>query len=258
MSISSLNNIAFNPYQLTPAVNSFAQEANLQPENQPAGEQNNFAIGDANAAQSFKQENNSQSNNQSASQQEQATNQTSKKDLERQEDEETKQVLEQLKARDREVRTHEQAHMAAAGPYAKGGINYEYESGPDGNKYAVGGHVDIDVSPISGDPAATIQKAQVVQKAALAPAEPSAQDRSVAAEAAKMEAQARSELLEKELEEKSDSADGKESSAVAGNESSKGNEAREANEIPANQIKPQEFLQPDRNDFEIRLSLQAS
>ena len=43
---------------------------------------------------------------------------------------------------------------------------------------------------------ATIDKAQVVRAAALAPARPSAQDRQVAAAATRMEAEARRELVE--------------------------------------------------------------
>lgn len=118
--------------------------------------------------------------------------------------EEEQEVVDELQARDREVRAHEQAHLAAAGPYAKGGPTYTYEEGPDGQQYAVGGEVSIDTSPVSGDPEATIQKAQVVRAAALAPAEPSAQDRAVAAAATKMEIQARQELREKETGQPSD------------------------------------------------------
>lgn len=99
-----------------------------------------------------------------------------------------------LAQRDREVRAHEAAHKGAAGRYARGGAEFEYERGPDGRQYAVGGEVSIDVSRPS-DPQAALQKAQVIRRAALAPAQPSAQDRSVAAEAAQMEQQAKSELL---------------------------------------------------------------
>jgi hypothetical protein len=102
--------------------------------------------------------------------------------------------LTELKQRDREVRSHEQAHVAAAGQYARGGPTFEYQVGPDGQRYAIGGEVDIDTSPIANDPAATIQKAQQLRAAALAPADPSAQDRRVAAKATQMEAQARAEL----------------------------------------------------------------
>lgn len=110
-------------------------------------------------------------------------------------DEEQAQLTE-LKSEDREVRAHEQAHIAAAGPYAQGGPSYEYEEGPDGNQYAVGGEVSIDTSSIPGDPEATIDKAKQVRAAALAPATPSSQDQRVAAAATQMAAQARVELAQ--------------------------------------------------------------
>lgn len=72
-------------------------------------------------------------------------------------EEEVEQVRE-LEARDREVRQHEQAHVAAGGPYVTSGPNYEFEEGPDGRRYAVGGNVGIDVSP-EDTPEATITKA---------------------------------------------------------------------------------------------------
>ncbi len=120
--------------------------------------------------------------------------------------EEELREVDRLKKRDAEVRRHEQAHKAAAGRYATGGPTYEYEKGPDGRQYAVGGEVQIDVSPVEGDPQATIQKMQQVRRAALAPAEPSAQDRKVAAEAARLEAQARAELSQGDADEQSGSS----------------------------------------------------
>ncbi|MBN2809850.1 MAG: hypothetical protein JXR80_10195 [Deltaproteobacteria bacterium] len=99
----------------------------------------------------------------------------------------------ELKKRDAEVKAHESAHMAAGGPYVRGGASYEYEKGPDNQNYAVGGEVSIDVSP-ENTPEATIRKMQVVKRAALAPKDPSSQDRSVAAQAAQTEARARLEL----------------------------------------------------------------
>lgn len=102
--------------------------------------------------------------------------------------------VQDLKARDREVRAHEAAHLAAAGGYAQGGANFSYSRGPDGKLYATGGEVSIDSSAVAGDPEATLRKSQVVQRAALAPAEPSGQDRQVAAEAAAMATQARQEI----------------------------------------------------------------
>lgn len=108
--------------------------------------------------------------------------------------EEEQKQIDELKARDREVKTHEQAHIAAGGSYVKGGATYDYQTGPDGKRYAVGGSVNIDTSPVDGDPEATIAKAQVVIKAALAPAEPSGQDQKVASAARQMMNEARKEL----------------------------------------------------------------
>ncbi|MBI5427646.1 MAG: hypothetical protein HZA02_05115 [Nitrospinae bacterium] len=115
--------------------------------------------------------------------------------------EEELKIVEQLKARDRQVRAHEQAHLSAAGPYAAGGPSFQYETGPDGQQYAVGGEVSIDASEVKGDPEATAQKAQAIQRAALAPADPSGQDVQVAAQAKAMEARAQREAAEKRADE---------------------------------------------------------
>jgi hypothetical protein len=109
--------------------------------------------------------------------------------------EEDAKQLEKLKARDREVRAHEAAHLAASGGLAQGGPSFAYQRGPDGNLYAIGGEVSIDVSPVSGDPEATIRKAETIRRAALAPASPSGPDRAVAASADQMESAARAEQL---------------------------------------------------------------
>lgn len=106
-----------------------------------------------------------------------------------------REQIQELAARDREVRAHEQAHAAVAGQYAQG-TSYTYQRGPDGVSYAIGGEVQIDTSPISGDPEATLRKAQQLRRAANAPADPSSQDARVAALAAQMELQARAELTE--------------------------------------------------------------
>ena len=114
-----------------------------------------------------------------------------------------KDVVRQLKERDAEVRRHENAHASVGGQYA-GSPQYEFQTGPDGKRYAVGGSVSIDVSPVPGEPEKTIEKMRIVRAAALAPAEPSGQDRRVAAEATKMEASARSELAEQKAAEASE------------------------------------------------------
>lgn len=100
-----------------------------------------------------------------------------------------------LKARDEEVRIHEQAHAAAGGQYA-GSPSYSYEQGPDGKRYVTDGEVQIDVSTIPGDPQATIDKMKQVYRAALAPAEPSSADRAVANEAQQNIAEAMSDLAQ--------------------------------------------------------------
>ncbi len=105
--------------------------------------------------------------------------------------------VEKLKSRDREVRAHEQAHQAAGAGLITRGASYSYQRGPDGQQYAIGGEVGIDVSPVTGDPAATLRKAEQIRGAALAPASPSPQDRAVAAAAAQMAAAARQEQAQK-------------------------------------------------------------
>lgn len=108
-------------------------------------------------------------------------------------------IIRELSQRDSEVRAHEQAHSAVGGQYA-GSANYTYQRGPDGVSYAVGGEVPIDVGPVNGDPRATLEKMKTVQRAALAPAEPSSQDRRVAAMAAQQASQARVEIVSESRE----------------------------------------------------------
>lgn len=122
-------------------------------------------------------------------------------------------MVQQLKQRDREVRTHEMAHLASAGQYARGGPTYSYQQGPDGKRYAVGGEVPIDMSK-EKTPEETLQKMQAIRRAALAPAEPSPTDRSVAASAAAMESQARRELQTEQTAPPEEQADNSELSAA--------------------------------------------
>nr|WP_283106534.1 putative metalloprotease CJM1_0395 family protein [Shewanella submarina] len=92
------------------------------------------------------------------------------------------QELEQLRARDREVKSHERAHAAVGGHYASS-PSYQFERGSDGKRYAISGEVQIDISPVPGDPQATVVKMQKVYAAAMAPVNPSMADIRVAAEA---------------------------------------------------------------------------
>lgn len=109
---------------------------------------------------------------------------------------EAQAMLEQLKARDLEVRQHEQAHLAAAGGLATSGASYTYQRGPNGVNYAIGGEVSIDTSP-GATPEETATRARTIQAAALAPAEPSGPDRAAAAQAQQMEMQARAEMAKR-------------------------------------------------------------
>jgi hypothetical protein len=110
-----------------------------------------------------------------------------------------RRVVAELQARDAEVRAHESAHKAAGGSLA-GGMSFSYQTGPDGRRYAVGGEVSIDTGA-ERDPQATIAKMQRVIAAALAPAQPSSQDRAVAAQARATMAEAQRQLLEQQRED---------------------------------------------------------
>ena len=133
---------------------------------------------------------------------------------------EEQRIVAELRARDREVRAHEQAHLRAAGHLASGGPKFEYEQGPDGKRYAVGGEVPIRI-PQGGSREEKLANAQRAQRAALAPANPSGQDRAVAARAAAMAREARAE----EREESDSPAEG----AVSASErAADGEESRSA------------------------------
>ena len=113
--------------------------------------------------------------------------------------EEQQKQVDELKKRDAEVRRHEEAHQRVGGQYASA-PSYEFQQGPDGKNYAVGGTVQIDTAPVEGDPDATIAKMEIVKRAALAPAEPSGQDRAVAAQADATAQAARQEKMDMEGE----------------------------------------------------------
>jgi hypothetical protein len=133
---------------------------------------------------------------------EQPTNTSSKNDPEssKSQDIENKlnqqRQLQQLKSIDRKVRAHELAHLTVGGRYITSGASFQYERGSDGRNYAVSGEVSIDTSEVPGDPQATLAKLIVVLRAALAPANPSAQDRRVAAQATSMILQARADIMQ--------------------------------------------------------------
>jgi hypothetical protein len=119
-----------------------------------------------------------------------------------------------LEERDREVRAHEEAHRRAGGQYVRGEPSFKYRVGPDGRRYAVDGEVQIDTTPVRGAPDATIRKMKQIRQAALAPADPSDQDRRVAAQAMAIERQARAELMRQRSEERRAGGDSGESTCT--------------------------------------------
>lgn len=125
-----------------------------------------------------------------------------------------KKLVQELKQRDQEVKAHEQTHKAAGGALVRGGASYSYQLGPDGKRYAIGGEVQIDVSEES-DPRATKTKMQQVRRAALAPAEPSAQDRAVASMASRIEAAADSEIKRQNAEQAMEPTTGSKEQALS-------------------------------------------
>ncbi|MES9845172.1 MAG: putative metalloprotease CJM1_0395 family protein [Candidatus Sedimenticola sp. PURPLELP] len=118
-----------------------------------------------------------------------------------------KAEIRKLQSRDREVRAHELAHLAAGGGVVRGGATYQYARGPDGRLYAVGGEVAISGGGVQGNPQATLQKAETIRRAALAPAKPSSQDLQVASSASLMAANARAEIRAEVREEQAEAAE---------------------------------------------------
>lgn len=113
------------------------------------------------------------------------------------------QQVRDLKKADREVRSHETARKAAAGAYARSAAQFETVVGPDGRRYAVGGEVAIDTSAIGGNPEATARKMEQVARAALAPSDPSTQDRAVAVQARQTASEARRDIILERADERS-------------------------------------------------------
>jgi len=145
------------------------------------------------------------------------------------------QKVQQLKNRDLEVKAHEQAHLSAAGSIAVGGARFTFTTGPNGVRYATGGEVSIDTSPIKGDPAATLKKADAIRRAALAPARPSSQDQRVASNANSMSEKARVDLIKLNQEQDKELKVSKESEE-SGEEDQVENETDDTN--TSNTIEP--------------------
>ncbi|ECR2139060.1 hypothetical protein F0O43_00835 [Campylobacter coli] len=105
----------------------------------------------------------------------------------------------ELQSIDRNVKAHEAAHQAAGGGLA-GAASFTYTRGPDNQMYATAGEVPISMQK-GNTPEETIANARQVVAAAMAPADPSPQDYKVAANALKMEFEARAEATKLKAQE---------------------------------------------------------
>lgn len=187
-------------FQAVEETTELAESINRRnPEERPSETEERQRLRDARAGQSS-------GNQQAISSAESEGKAAAKQDVEAKQLASDQAEIQQLSARDREVRAHEQAHKSVGGQYA-GAMSFTFVRGPDGVAYAVGGEVSISTSAISGDLEATIQKMQTIQRAALAPAEPSPQDRRVAAEAVQQMVQARADLAAMKREEQTQSSE---------------------------------------------------
>jgi len=126
---------------------------------------------------------------------------------------EKQKIISDLSQRDTEVRAHEEAHANVGGQYASA-PKYDLTEGPDGKQYATGGHVNIDVSP-EKEPEDTVVKMDIVERAALAPAQPSPQDFKVADEARATGNEAQIEVQVNRAEELKKSQETEETDAVS-------------------------------------------
>ena len=146
-----------------------------------------------------------------------------------------KNEIRKLGQREREVIAHEAAHKAVGGQYASA-ATYTYTTGPDDKKYISGGEVAIR-TPATSDPEEALRLAELVKRAALAPANPSSQDISVAASATQKVANARAEISRVAREEAAEKrADAKDEKAETGKTSSDSTENKKTTETESSGI----------------------
>ena len=115
----------------------------------------------------------------------------------------------------------------AAGGGLTSPASYTYERGPDNKMYAVAGEVGISTGE-GNTPQESLNKAQTIRRAALAPADPSPQDLKVAAQAASMEMSARAQIMQEKMAQNSQNTNNSnetsaENSNVNSTENSTGN-----------------------------------
>ena len=170
------------------AMNYYSTPA--QSNNKANGVENNADNSVSSADKTSNAENNTQNNDKNAGQ----------KNIGELSMEEQRMVTE-LQAADTNVRAHEAAHMAAGGGLTSP-ASYTYERGPDNKMYAVAGEVGISTGE-GNTPQESLNKAQTIRRAALAPADPSPQYLKVAAQAASMEMSARAQIMQEKMAQNS-------------------------------------------------------
>ncbi|XAK37450.1 putative metalloprotease CJM1_0395 family protein [Campylobacter coli] len=129
------------------------------------------------------------------------------------------QQVRELQSIDRNVKAHEAAHQAAGGGLA-GAASFSYTRGPDNQMYATAGEVPIRMQK-GRTPEETIANARQVVAAAMAPADPSPQDYRVAANALKMEFEARAEATKLKAQEAQEKNEEKQENLDTNNQDSK-------------------------------------
>jgi hypothetical protein len=106
--------------------------------------------------------------------------------------------VDELRRADQQVRSAALLQTSVGGSVVTTGPQYSYTTGPDGRRYAVSGSVGFDTAKVL-KPQGNIDKGELLQRAALAPPNPSPYDHQVAAVGAGLEADGRSDLLSQKL-----------------------------------------------------------
>ena len=152
-------------------------------------------------------------------------------DKKKAEDPQIQQVISQLKSIEEKVKAHEAAHKSSGA--ATGPISYTYTRGPDGKNYITGGEVPINLSSGS-TPEETIGRMQQVIQAALAPADPSPQDRAVASQASNIKLQAQQEKAQQVNQQIGDQKANEQRTEAAGATPTSASEETTADTKPTN------------------------
>jgi hypothetical protein len=143
---------------------------------------------------------------------------------------EEQREVQRLARRDREIRSHEQAHTRAGGAHTRGGVKRTTTAGLNGRQYATSGENNTGLNTTTS-PEATVSNGQQVQRAALATSNLSNADRSVTSVGTRSEFDAPSPIKEfQELDKTSvikDQVDGKIASKQVSNEQASEVEVRE-------------------------------